>query len=118
MRFRVDGHLVDAAYDLAGQRVEPGQLVDLVTEQANPERMFLIRRHHFHDVAAHPEGAAAEFRIVAFVLDLHELAQDLVTVDSLAKLERQQHAVIRLRRSEAVDARDAGDDDDVAPFEQ
>ena len=56
--------------------------------------------------------------IVALVLDFHQLAQDLVAADALTPLERQQHAVIRFRRTEAVDARHAGDDDDIAPFEQ
>ena len=36
----------------------------------------------------------------------------------LAPLERHQQAVVRLRRSEAVDARHAGDDDDVAALEE
>ena len=51
-------------------------------------------------------------------MDFDELAEDLFPVDALAALERQHHAVIGLRRSQTVDARDAGDDDDVAPLEE
>ena len=56
--------------------------------------------------------------VVALVLDLDELAQNLVAIHALAPLERQQHAVIGFRRAEAVDTRDAGDDDDVTALEQ
>ena len=76
------------------------------------------RRIDLDDVAADAEGAAGEVVVVALVLDFDELAQDLVAVDALAALERQHHAVIGLGRAQAVDARDAGDDDDVAALEQ
>ena len=118
VRLRVDRHLVELADHLAGQRIEPRQLVDLVAEQADAERVLLVGRDDFDDVAADAERAAAELRVVALVLDLDELPQNLVAVDALSPLERQQHAVVRLRRAEAVDARHAGDDDDVAPLEQ
>ena len=80
--------------------------------------MLFVRRVDLDDVAADAEGAAVEVVVVALVLDLDQLAQDLIAVDPLAALERQHHAVVRLGRAEAVDARDAGDDDDVAPLEQ
>ena len=92
MRLRVDRHLVETPDDLAGQRVEPGQLVHLVAEQADAQRVLFVRRHHLDDVAADAEGAAAELDVVALVLDLDQLAQDLVAIDPLAHLERQQHA--------------------------
>ncbi len=74
--------------------------------------------HDLDDVAADAEGAAAELHVVAFVLDLDQLAQDLIAVDALTEFEREQQAVVRLGRAEAVDARDAGDDDDVASLEE
>ena len=89
---------------LAGQRVEGNQLVDLVAEQLDTQRLVLVRRIDFDDVAANAEGAAGEVVVVPLVLDFDELAQDLVAVDALAALERQHHAVIGLGRTEAVDA--------------
>ena len=80
--------------------------------------MVLVRRVDLDDVAADAEDAAIELVIVALVLDLDQLAQDLIAVDALPALERQHHAVVGLRRAETVDARHAGDDDDVAPLEQ
>ena len=94
------------------------QLVDLVAEQPDAQRRLLVRRIHLDDVAAHAERAAAELVVVALVLDLDELAEDLVAIHPLPALERQQHAVVRLGRAQAVDARHAGDDDDVAALEE
>src|SRR5262245_28512907 len=118
VRLRVDRDLVVLAQRLAGERIEGRELVDLVAEQFNAEALLFVRRTHFDDVAADAERAAVEIVIVALVLDLDQLAQNLLTLDPLAALERQQHAVVRLRRAEAVDARHAGDDDHVAPLEE
>ncbi len=52
------------------------------------------------------------------VLNLHQLAQDLVPLNPLSALERQDERVVRFRGSQAVDARHAGDDDDIAPLEK
>ena len=76
------------------------------------------RRVDLDDVAADAEGAAPELEIVALVLDLDQLAQDLLAPDALSALERQQHSVVGLGRTQAVNARDTGDDDDVAALEQ
>ena len=73
---------------------------------------------HLDGVAAHAERAAAELDVVALVLDLHQLAQHVLPADPLAARERQHHPVVRLGRPEPVDARHAGDDDDVAPLEE
>ena len=101
-----------------GERIEAHELVDLVAEQPDAQGRLFVRRIHLDDVAADAEGAAAELVIVAFVLDLDELAQDQLAVHALPAFERQHHAVVGLGRPQAVDARHAGDDDDVAPFEE
>ncbi len=113
-----DRQPVVAVHRLAGDRVEAGQLVDLVAEQADAQRQLVVGGMHLDDVAAHPEGAAAELQVVAFVEDLDQLAQQMVTAHPLAALERQHQPVVGLRRSEAVDAAHAGHDHDVAAFEQ
>ena len=118
VRLRIDGGLVVPVKRLAGQRVEGGQRVHVVAEQLDAQSSLFVRRVHLDDVAADAERAAAEIVVVALVLNLDQLAQDLFAGDALSALERQQHAVVGLRRSEAVDARHAGDDDDVAAFEE
>ena len=102
----------------AGQRVERGQRVHLVAEQLDAQALLFIRRIDLDDVPTDPEGAAGELVVVTLVLDLDQLAQHLIAIDALPPLERQHHAVVRLRRAKTVDARHAGDDDDVAALEE
>ncbi len=118
VRFRVDRELVVLLERLARERIERNQLVDFVAEQLHPERRVVVRRIDFDDIAADAEHAAREIVVVAFVLDVDQLPEDLLAIDALSALERQHHAVVRLGRSEAVDAGDARDNDDVAALEE
>src|SRR5439155_15310687 len=110
VRFGIDGDLVVPPDRLAGERIERRELVDLVAEQSDPQSLLLVRWIDLDDVAADAESAAPELVIVPLVLNVDELAQHLFARDALPALQRQQHAVIRLRRAETVDARHAGDD--------
>ena len=111
--------LVELPQRLAAQRIDLGDRLDLVAEELDAQRpLLLVGRKDLDHVAAHPEGAAVEVEVVALVLDLDQLAQQRVAVDALAALEEHQHVEVRLGRAEAVDAGDAGDDDDVVALEQ
>lgn len=72
--------------DLAGQRVQGGQGLDLVAEHFDADGQFLVDREDLDGVPAHPEGAAGEGDVVARVLDVHEAAQQLVPVGLLPTL--------------------------------
>ena len=69
-------------------------------------------------VAAHAEIAARETGIVALVLQRDQLADQLALIDALASLDVEDHRRIGLDRTDAVEARDAGDDDHVVALEQ
>jgi hypothetical protein len=77
-----------------------------------------VRGEDLDDVAARAERAAVEVLVVALVEDLDELHEDRAALDLLARLEPEQHVVVRLRAAEAVDAGHARDDDHVVPLEQ
>ena len=113
-----DRDVVDLVEHLAGQRVEVLDLLDLVAEQRHPVGRLGVGGHDLQHLAAHPEGAAAERRVVALVLHLDQLAQHLVAVDLLADLEELHFFVVDLRRADPVDAGDRGDDDHVAAGEE
>ena len=81
---------VEPAERLARERVDRHQRVDVVAEQLDAQRVLLVGREDLDHVAADAEGAARELVVVALVLELDELAQDLIAVDALAALERQQ----------------------------
>ena len=116
---RPDPHVLDVVLeDLAGQRVELLERLDLVAEQHDPEGGLGVGGEDLERLAADPEGAAAQRGVVARVLDRDELAQQRVAVDELALAQRLQVLVVGLGRAEAVDAGDAGHDQHVATGEQ
>ena len=67
---------------LARERVEVLQALDLVAEQRRAEGRLGVGREDLQRLAAHAERAAAERDVVARVLDRDELAQQLVAVDA------------------------------------
>ena len=85
------GDLVVPPDRLARERIERAQLVHLVAEELDPKRRVFVRRLDLDDVAADAEDAAAELVVVALVLNLDELPENLVAIDPLAALERQHH---------------------------
>ena len=113
-----DRDVVDRVEHLAGQRVEVLDPLDLVAEQGDPVGGLGVGGHDLQHLAADPEGAAAQHRVVALVLHLHQLAQHLVAVDRGPDLEQLHFFVVDLRRADPVDAGDRGDDDHVAAGEQ
>src|SRR6516162_9218941 len=100
MRFRVDGdarQVFAAGADFTGERIDLTQRVDLV--------------------APNPESAAAQV-FAALVLDVNKAAEESFARSLVAFFEHDQHAIVSLRRTEAVDARDRGDNDDVTALEE
>ena len=118
MRGGPDRDVVDRVEDLAGQRVEVLDPLDLVAEEGDAVGRLGVGGHDLQHLAAHPEGAAAEDRVVALVLHLDQLAEHLVAVDLLADFEELHFFVVDLGRADPVDAGDRGDDDHVAAGEE
>ncbi len=114
----IDGDLLERGALLAGQRIEFVDRLELVAEQREPPGAVLVmRREDLDRVAARAEGAADEIGVVAAVLQLHQLGEELGAVDALPGRERERHLRIGLDRADAVDAGDRGDDHGVAPLE-
>ena len=115
---REDVELLVLGDDLAGDRVQRHQPLDLVAEELDADRVLLVDREDLEGVAADPERAAGEGHVVAGVLDLDEPAQDRVAVVLLAHLQPQHPVDVLLRGAEAVDARDRRHHDHVATGQQ
>ena len=115
---REDVHLLLGVDDVARQRVQRGDRLDLVAEELDPDGQLLVHRDDLDGVPAHPERAARERHVVAGVLHGDELAQQLVAVHLVAHRQRHHPVDVLLRRAQAVDAADRGDDDDVPAGEQ
>src|SRR5579863_4290002 len=103
---------------LAGQGIDLLERLDLVAPHAYTEREVVIGRIDLDHVSAHSKRSAPEVAFVTFVENIHQLSRDLLALDLLPLFEHQQHAVVRLGRTESVNAAYAGDDDAVAALEQ
>ena len=105
--------------DLARRHVELDDALYLVAEHLDAHAAVVVPRGEDLDhVAAHAEASALKRDIVALVADGDELLQDLLARDRLPLVHGENHLMIALRRAEAVDARDARHDDDVAPLKE
>ena len=119
VRGRPDGDVLEVGLEeLAGERVEVLELLDLVAEQGGPVGRLGVGGEDLQRVAPDAERAPPEGRVVPGVLDRDELAQETVAVDLLALAQDLHVGVVGLRRPHAEDARDRGDDHDVAAGEQ
>ena len=101
---RVDVDLLALGEELAGQRVDLGDPLDLVAEELDPDQGLLRRRLELEGVAADPEPGALEGLVVALVLEVDELAEDGVAAVRAALPEADDGRAVVDRRAEAVDA--------------
>ena len=118
VRRGIDVELVALGEHLAGERVDLGDLLDLVAEELDAHHEVVVRRLELERVAAHAEAGARQGGVVALVLQVDQLAQHAVAPVAPADAQPRDGRAVVDRRAEAVDARDAGDDDRVAPLEQ
>ena len=118
VRRRVDVDLLALGQQLARQRVELGDPLDLVAEELDPDERLLRGRLELERVAADAEAGTGERGVVALVLEVHQVAQDGVAPVLAAGAQLEHGRAIVDRCAQAVDARDRGHDDDVATLEQ
>ncbi len=108
----------DLLLQVAGQRVEELQRLDLVVEQRDADRVLgVLRREDVEHVAAHAEHAALELDVVARVLHLGQPLDRVALRHAVALLQVQDHAVVLGRVADAVDRRHRRDDHAVGPLE-
>ena len=118
VRPRVDGKPVVLVVHPAGDRIDARDLVDLVAEELDPHGIVLVGWPDLQDVTAQAESAAGQIVGRPLVLHLGQLPKIVLERLALATLEEEEHAVIERRLTDAVDAGDGGNDDDVASFEK
>ena len=90
VRRREQHEALDLLDDLAGERVDRRDALDLVAEELDPDGPLLVGREHLDRVAAHPELVAGEREVVALVLQLDEPAEDRALVALLPHVEDQR----------------------------
>jgi hypothetical protein len=113
-----DREVVELRVDLAGERIEMRDLLDLVAEERDPIRRLRRRGLHLYHIPFDPKATPSEQRVVADVLGVDQLAEELVAVVLLPHRQVDEPLLVLLRRAEAVDARDRRDDHRVAAREK
>ena len=115
----VDGQAWHPLQHLAGERVEVGQVLDLIIEQLHPHRLTVrLGRVDVDHLAAHPVGGALQLHVIAGVLQFRQPAQDEALIDAFAPHQVQHHAQVGTRVPQAVDGRHRGHQHRVTPFQQ
>ncbi|CAB5032326.1 unannotated protein [freshwater metagenome] len=82
---------------LAGQRIELLQPLDLITEERDAVGALGVSREYLERFAANAKGSARQGDIVAGVLDRDQLAQQRVAIDALALAQNLDVVVVGLR---------------------
>ena len=89
----------------AEQGIEARDAVDLVTEEFDADRQLFVRRNDLDRVAAHAERTSRERHVVAVVLNVDEQTQERIPRHLHTDVQLNRAIEVRLRCTEAVDAR-------------
>ncbi len=118
VRGRVDVRLLAFGQELAGQRVELGDALDLVAEELDPDQGLLGRGLEFQRVAADPEPCPGQGLVVALVLEIDQMSEDGIASVLAADPELEDRRPVVHGCAQTVDAAHARDDDHVASLEE
>ena len=113
VRRREDTNRVDLANDVTSQWMEVVQCLDLVTEEFDADRQLFVRRNDLDRVAAHAERTSRERHVVAVVLNVDEQTQERIPRYLHTDVQLNRAIEVRLRCTQAVDARHRGHHDHV-----
>ena len=113
-----DGQRLVAIQHLARDLVNLVDGLDLVPPELDADGMVGVGREHVQRVAPHAEGAALLLVVVAVVLDVDELMDDLVAIHLLLLVDEHRHARVVHGAADAVDAAHRCHHDDVPPRQQ
>ena len=104
---------------MPAQWVDLGDRLDRVAEELEANRLSLfIRREDLDHIAPHAKRAAMKIKVVALVLDVYQLAQQGIALNLGVFFDKQDQLKVGFRRTQTIDARDAGDDEGVAPLQE
>ena len=115
---REDARLLLAHHAVAADRVYLVYTFYLVVEEVYAQCSVAVRREYLHRLAAASERSGDERHVVALVVVREQLHHEVAPLPALAAGEAENRVLVVLALAESVDARDARDDDDVAPFKQ
>ena len=98
--------------------MDHGDRFERVAPEFDPGRQFVVGGPDVDRVATHPEFPALKRHVTALVVDRDQLLEQLFARQCHAAGEPDHHRLVVFRRTEAVDARDAGHHDHITPAHQ
>ena len=105
--------------DLARNDLLLAQPVHLVAEEFDADGDLRVARgKNLHDVAAHAEGGTGEIDVFALVLQFDEATDKVVARERIAWADGDGEVEVLLRRTQAIDAGNRGNDEHVAALAQ
>ncbi|MNN39533.1 hypothetical protein D3C81_1535720 [compost metagenome] len=81
--------MIPRTENFPGEHVDLRNPFDLVAEHLHPHRMLpLGGGENLHHIAPHPEGAPDKVQVIALVLDIHQLMENVVARPLHANTQR------------------------------
>ena len=119
MTVGINAHAGERCRFFSSQRVEFDNILHLVPKKGDaPCAVFIMGGEDFQTIPAHAKIAALKGGIIAFILQRHQLADNLLPVCDLPLFQVENHRRIGFNRPDAIDAGNRGDDDHIIAFEQ
>ena len=116
---RVNRHMVDDTLQLAGQRMDFADTVYLIPKKLHADNSFAgAAGENLHHVSPDPEFVADKIDVVALILQLDQLGEQIVPLFSHTRPQRNHHAAVVDRVAQAVNAGHAGHNDHVSSLRQ
>src|SRR5579864_636629 len=118
MTFRINGQPRVFLLHGAEERINLRERVNFIAKKLNAVSVVVVSGEDLNHVAANSKRSALKVHVIALVKDFYQLAEDVLALDLLAFFQKEQHAVIGLWRSQAVNAAYGRYDDAVAPLKE
>src|SRR5207248_307333 len=118
MALRIDRQARILLLHCAKQRIDLRERFNLIAEKFNPVRHVVIRWEDLNHIAAYSKRSTTKLRFVALVKDFDQPPSDVLPSDFLSFLQKEQHAVIGVRRTETVNTANGGNNYAIAPLKQ
>ena len=116
---RINTYVIPQPQHLTGYNVDLGNAVYLIAKHFYTNGPLTgTGRQNLDGISPYPEGAAMKIHIVALILNIHQFAQNLVTIVFQPHTQRKSLFPVFLRRTQTVNARYTGYDNHIAPFQK
>ena len=114
MARREDIHLVLFSNNLTRERVQSIDSFNFIAEKFNTNSMLFVHRDDFDSIAPHSKGSTVKIHVVAGVLHIHELAQQVITIYLIPALKSDHLLHIFFGRTQTVNTRNSRDHNNIA----